>query len=137
MAFEGYLLKFGEREFPMELIDHGSWKSTPNQRQDQESYQDNNGKLHRNTVSHTRTKIEFETVDDLKLSEKIQIQEVMNSSVTNALERKGEITYWNDETNSYEKATVYIPDVTFEISEIDRERNEIYYKKIRFALIEY
>ena len=94
-----------------------------------------------------RTSFEFVTLDgvltvkslldDITLSEKMRIQEVMNSSITNTLQRKGEITYWNDETNTYETACVYIPDTQFTIKEIDKEKKEIYYEKIRIALIEY
>ena len=135
--FEGWLLKFGNQEFPLELINQSSWKATPNQRQELDAWTDCNGVLHRETAPHTRTKIEFETVDDITLSEKMRIQEVMNSSITNTLQRKGEITYWNDETNTYETACVYIPDTQFTIKEIDKEKKEIYYEKIRIALIEY
>lgn len=137
MAFEGWLLKFGSQEFPMGLINHESWKSTPNQRQEIKAWQDNTGRLHRDTVSHTRTKIEFETVEDMTLNEKMRIQSVINSSMTDTRQRKADITYWNDETNAYTTATVYVPDIMFQISEVDRQRKQIYYKKIRIALIEY
>lgn len=137
MGFEGYLLKFGTKEFPLELIDHESWKTTPNQRQELDAWTDGDGVLIRDTAPHTRTKIEFETKNDLTLSEKIRIQSVINSSVSDQQQRKAKITYWNDETNAYTEATVYVPDITFEISEVDRQRNNIYYKKIRIALIEY
>lgn len=137
MGFEGWLLKFGSQEFPLDLIKQKSWKSTPNQRQETEAWQDINGKLHRETASHFRTKIEFETVDDLTLEEKSKIQEVINSSVIDAKQRKANITYWNDETNSYTKAVVYVPDIDFTIKEIDVESKNIYYNSIRIALIEY
>ena len=137
MGFEGWLLKFGSQEFPLDLIKQESWKSTPNQRQETEAWQDINGKLYRETASHFRTKIEFETVDDLTLEEKSKIQEVINSSVIDAKQRKANITYWNDETNSYTKAVVYVPDIDFTIKEIDVESKNIYYNSIRIALIEY
>lgn len=133
--FKGWLLKFGDQEFPHELIKYKSWKSTPNQRQEEKAWQDNTGRLHRDTASHTRTKIEFETKDDLSLEEKMQIQRVMNSSMTDARQRKANIEYWNDETNSYQQATIYVPDITFPISEIDGD--DIRYGSIRIALIEY
>lgn len=134
-GFKGWLLKFGTQEFPHELIKYKSWKSTPNQRQEIKAWQDNNGKLHRDTVSHTRTKIEFETVDDLGLDEKMEIQRVMNSSMTDTRQRMADIEYWNDESNTYEKATIYVPDTTFPIAEIDD--GNIRYSSIRIALIEY
>ena len=79
------------------------------------------GYLHRDTLPHYRTKIEFETVDDLTLEEKIKIQNVMNSSIINKQERKANITYWNDETNTYTNAKVYVPDIDFTINEIDKK----------------
>lgn len=135
--FEGWLLKFGTQEFPLRLIAEETWQSTPNQRLELSAESDNTGKLHRDTAPHTRTKIEFETVDDLTLDEKIEIQTVMNSSVTSTQERKATITYWNDENNSYTEATVYVPDITFKINRIDKDEKQIYYNKIRIALIEY
>lgn len=88
-------------------------------------------------MNHNRTKIEFETVDDLTLEEKIQCQNIINNAITNKAERKGKITYWNDETNTYEDAEVYIPDIDFTVNEIDKKRNMIFYASIRIALIEY
>ena len=88
-------------------------------------------------MEHKRTKIEFETVDNLTLEEKIQCQNIINSAIINKAERKGKITYWNDETNAYEDAKVYIPDIDFTVNEIDKKRNMIFYASIRIALIEY
>lgn len=137
MAFAGWLIRFGGQEFPTELIAHDSWQSTPDQRQELKAYQDNTGKLHRDTASHTRTKIEFETVDGITLEEKMKIQAAISAGIKNEQQRKAEIEYWNDEKNEYVKAEVYIPDITFRIKEIDEKRKNIYYKKIRIALIEY
>ena len=46
---------------PNKYISLTSYVSTPNQRQDLDSYQDNLGKLHRNTLDHTRSKLEWNT----------------------------------------------------------------------------
>ena len=135
--FQGWLLKFGTQEFPQEFIKKSGWKSTPNQRLENDPWSDTKGYLHRDVLPHNRTKIEFETVDDLTLDEKIRIQNVMNSAITNKAERKGKITYWNDETNTYTNAEVYIPDIDFTINEIDKKRGMIFYDSIRIALIEY
>lgn len=45
----------------------------------------------------------------------------MNNAITNKAERKGKITYWNDETNTYKDAEVYIPDIEFTVNEIDKK----------------
>ena len=135
--FEGWLLKFGGQVVPHEYIKKGGWKSTPNQRLENDPWSDTRGYLHRDVMAHNRTKIEFETVDDLTLEEKIQCQNIMNNAITNKAERKGKITYWNDETNTYKDAEVYIPDIEFAVNEIDKKRNMIFYASIRIALIEY
>lgn len=135
--FQGWLLKFGTQEFPHEFIKRATWKSTPNQRLENDPWTDMKGYLHRDTLPHYRTKIEFETVDDLTLEEKIKIQNVMNSSIINKQERKANITYWNDETNTYTNAKVYVPDIDFTINEIDKKRGMVFYSSIRIALIEY
>lgn len=134
--FKGWLLKFGDQVFPHEYIKKGGWKSTPNQRLENDPWSDTKGYLHRDVLEHNRTKIEFATVDDLTLEEKIECQNVMNSSITDKLERKGNVTYWNDETNTYENAEMYIPDIDFAINEIDKKRNMLFYESIRIALIE-
>lgn len=136
-GFEGWLLKFGSREFPMECIAEDGYSCTPNQRQEVEAWQDNRGNLHRDTASHYRTKIEITTMDELTREDIQNIQSVMNSSVVNKQERKCKITYWNDEDGAYKDATVYIPDTQFKIKRVDRKKKIIYYSSIRIALIEY
>ena len=121
--FGGWLLKFGGQVFPHEYIKKGGWKSTPNQRLENDPWSDTKGYLHRDVMDHNRTKIEFESI--------------INNAITNKAERKGKITYWNDETNTYEDAEVYIPDIDFTVNEIDKKRNMIFYASIRIALIEY
>ena len=135
-GFEGWLLKFGDIEFPMEYIAESGYSSTPNQRQETKAWQDNTGTLHRNTASHYRTKIEIETTE-ITAEQKQEIQAVLNSSMIDKRQRKGQITYWNDEDNEYKQAIVYIPDVQFKIKKVDREEKKIYYNSIRIALIEY
>lgn len=121
----------------MKYIIKGGYSSTPNQRQEAKAWQDLKGNLHRDTAPHYRTKIEFKTVNGITLSEKQEIQGIMNSAITDKRQRKGTVIYWNEEDNEYKQATVYIPDITFEVDEVDEQRKNIYYNSIRIALIEY
>ena len=121
----------------MKYIVKGGYNSTPNQRQEAKAWQDLKGNLHRDTAPHYRTKIEFKTVNGITLSEKQEIQGIMNSAITDKRQRKGTVIYWNEEDNEYKQATVYIPDITFEVDEIDELRKNIYYNSIRISLIEY
>lgn len=125
-AFKGYLLKINGREVPVKYI--VSYKSTPNQRQDQDSYQDVTGQLHREVLPHTRTKIEL-TTKYLWLEDKIVFQSLFPNHV------KASVTYWNDEINDYSSGEFYIPDITYEVYRVDDMDME--YKPIRVALIEY
>lgn len=136
-GFEGWLLKFGTREFPMEYIAEEGYSSTPNQRQESSAWQDTGGNLHRDTASHYRTKIEITTMDELTIEAMQEIQSVMNSSIIDKKERKAKITYWNDEEGKYKPATIYVPDIQFKIKRVDREKKIIYYSSTRIALIEY
>ena len=128
MAFLGYLLKINGSIFSNSFIAVDSYKATPNQEIDEDSYTDADGELHRNILPHTRSKIEFST-RHLNLAEKIMIQGLfpVRSEVL--------VEYWNDETNSYETGAFYIPDITYEPHTVTD--NNIVYKPIRIALIEY
>lgn len=136
-GFEGWLLKFGDREFPLEHITEEGYSCTPNQRQEASVWQDTGGHLHRDTASHYRSKIEITTMDDLTLEEVQEIQSVMNSSIIDKKERKGKVRYWNDEENAYKDGEFYIPDTQFKIKKVDPDRKKLYYSSLRIALIEY
>lgn len=135
MAFEGYLMKAFGTIFPHKYIQASSYQATPSQRQDLDSYQDSQGNLHRTVVPHDRTKIIFKTVDNLSLAEKQEIQAFFNAAMTNARERKVNLTYWNDESNAYATGSFYIPDVTYPIKRI--EAANIVYDSVEYHLIEY
>ena len=133
--FQGYLLKFGSEVFPNKYLDFDNQASTPNQRAEAEAYVDANNELHRITLLKYRTKIEYNTIDDLSLADKIAIQDVMFKGLVDAVQRKYLVTYWNDETNSYETSNFYIPDTTFQIKKITADN--IIYRSFKLTLIEY
>ena len=133
--FQGYLLKFGSEVFPNKYLDFDNQASTPNQRAEAEAYVDANNELHRITLPKYRTKIEYNTIDDLSLADKIAIQDVMFKGLVDAVQRKYLVTYWNDETNSYETSNFYIPDTTFQIKMITADN--IIYRSFKLILIEY
>ena len=133
--FQGYLLKFGSEVFPNKYFDFDNQASTPNQRAEAEAYVDANNELHRITLPKYRTKIEYNTVDNLSLADKIAIQNVLSQGLINSVQRKYLVTYWNDETNSYETSNFYIPDTTFQIKMITADN--IIYRSFKLILIEY
>lgn len=135
--FEGWLLKFGDKEFPMEYLALDNCDSTPDQRTELDSYRDGDNLLHRETSPNHKTKLEYNTVDKLTLEEKIIIQETLKAGLLDDVQRKYQVTYWNDETNEYESGEFYVPDIVFRQKKVDREKKTIIYGSIRIAMIEY
>ena len=127
--FQGYLLKINGRILPAKYVQ--TYKATPDQIQDIDSYQDSNGVLHREILSHTRSKIEF-TTPYLWLEDKIVFQSYFPDQKA---EPKVSVEYWNDEQNNYTAGVFYVPDMDYQVYRIQGARME--YFPIRVALIEY
>jgi hypothetical protein len=130
--YKGYLIKFGGIVFPNSYF--LEYSSTPDQRLDESAERDQNGTLHRTTLPNGKTSITFST-HILHLDEKIKVQNIINTSITNSVQRKAYIEYWNDETNNYDTGYFYIPDVEYQI--MDATATDILYNPITFELIEY
>ena len=139
MAYNGYLIKLkggnGAENLPLKYIGLGSYSCTPNQRMESKASRATTGLLHRTTVAHTATKIEFET-PNITNKDVAALNRMIQSHYTNALERKIDIEYYDMESDSYRSATCYMPDVQYKISSITKN-NEIIYGPIRYAFIEY
>lgn len=139
MAYNGYLIKLGGSSgvvLPLRYISLGSYKSTPNQRMESKATRSVTGLLHRTTVEHKATKIEFETpyIDNNDLR---TLNNMIQDAFTNTLERKLTINYYDQETDSYRDAICYMPDVNYSIARIDSNTNTVYYDSVRYAFIEY
>lgn len=130
--YKGYLLKFGNTKFPNGYF--AEYSSTPDQRMDTDAERDDNGNLQRTTLPTGKTSITFST-HILHLDEKINMQNIINSAIVNTAQRKCYVTYWNDETNSYDSGYFYIPDIEFSV--MDAGKIDILYNPISVELIEY
>lgn len=130
--FKGWMIKVGDDIFPNEYIAMNTYNSSPNQRTDQDSYTDGNGKLQRNILPHTRTKVTFSTPDEMHLEDKIKMQSFFNRDET-------PLTYWNDEKNEYTEGTFYMADPNFPIKRVinNNEESDIVYGAITIEIIEY
>ncbi len=135
MAFSGYLLAFGGKILPHEYIQLSTYEVLPYQRTELAAYRDNNNDLHRTTSSNHKTTIRFTTVPGLTLAQKRQLQISMASGIISNTERKYQITYWNDETNSYITGYFYMTDVSYTVRKISS--TSIVYEPIPFEFIEY
>jgi hypothetical protein len=108
-----------------------SYTSMPDQRQDLDSYRDADGYLHRTVLSHTATKIEFETPHLWRWQMQELIQGI-KANLTSNLERKCTVTYYDDEIDDYKTGTFYLPG-TMEYKVFNKQ----IYAPTRFAFIEY
>lgn len=131
MAFQGYFIKVGNYTIPLTFMKLESYKSAPNQRQDLDSYRDADGYLHRNVLSHTATKIEFET-PYLTFKDMRTLIQNIRANYTDELARTVELTYYDEETDSYKTGTFYMPG-TVEYNWYNKE----IYAPSRIAFIEY
>jgi len=139
MAYSGYLIKVGGSSgtiLPFKYIKVDGYNITPNQRMETEAKRDVTGLLHRNTVVHTASKIEF-TTPYMTNSDMDNMMTLFRNAWTNSTERKLVIEYYDMESNTYKTADVYMPDIKFEIDHIDNDHNIITYKETRVAFIEY
>lgn len=139
MAYNGYLIKLGGSSgtaLPMKYIKVDGYDITPNQRMESEAKRAVTGLLHRNTVQHTATKVEFNTPNLTNL-EVDAMMTLFRNAWTIPGERKLSIEYYDMETNSYKTGEFYMPDIKFSIDHIDNTLNMVYYKETRVAFIEY
>ena len=139
MAFSGYLIRVGGSggtNLPMEYIKLEGYNITPNQRMETEAKRDVTGVLHRTTVAHTASKIEFNTPIMTNAAVNAMMT-LFRNAWTSVAERKLALQYYDMETDSYKTGTFYMPDIKFQIHRIDNAKNIIYYNETRIAFIEY
>lgn len=138
MAFNGYLIKVGESgvEIPVRYIASESYKTTPQQRMEDDAYRDNTGYLHRVTVPNTPVKIEFNTVplynDDMDA-----LSDILSNAFEVVSERKLKVDFYDTFSHSYKTGYCYVPDIDYTILNIDVENNRILYDGVRIAFIGY
>ena len=143
--FQGYynrVIRANDGEavvLPNKYISLQSYVSTPHQRQDLDSFQDDLGFLHRNTLKHYRSKFEFNTPVLLERDLR-DLQNLLNSAIIDTTERKGVFEHYCFDTGNYERATCYIPDITYTPLKIEKTKNGqslVWLDKVRLAFIEY
>ena len=135
--YNGYLIKVGGSSgtaLPMQYIKLEGYDITPNQRMESEAKRAVTGILHRTTVDHTATKIEFTTpcLTDMDVH---ALNGLLGEAWTSVSERKLELEYYDMETATYKTGTFYMPDIKYQIDHIDG--NIVYYKEITYKFIEY
>lgn len=128
MAYQGYLFSVNGVTFPHKYIAQGTYRIDPNQKQDDNTYTDGDGELHRDVMSHKRTKFEF-TTPYIKEADNRIIQALFPDDLTIS------VTYWNPRKGAYESGVCYTPDLSFLVYE--STDTDIEYSPLRLAFIEY
>ena len=140
MAFNGKLiqLKTGANyvDFPLKYMKAESYQVTPNQRMESSANRATTGVLHRTTVSHTASKIDFST-PPITNTEVNAISTLLANAYTDSLQRKLELKYYDPSSDSYKTGEFYVPDIDYPINRVDTAKNIIHYDSVRIAFIEY
>ena len=142
MAYSGYLFKVGNFTIPLSMMSHESYKVTKND-QDVDSYLDGNGKVHRNSLTHYRVKVEFE-IPPMKKDNEIEIFfnrlyaqfNDTSDENANATEKSATCIAYVPELRGYHTGKMYLnSSVEFPIYRATSEF--VQYQAIRLAFIEY
>lgn len=133
-------------DIPPTLIRYETYKITPNQVMDLDSYRGATGQLLRTVLPHTATKIEFETpyMEDKDWK---TIWGIISAGFANPgtgrvssgsdLARSCRIRYWDPYTDTRKTAWVYVPDIDLTIRNVDFPNHIVNFEQIRIAFIEY
>ena len=132
MAYNGFLLKIGNYEFPQKYIRPSTYLAYVNM-QDIDPYTDANGYLHREVVELKALKAEFETIPMLTNKEFSKIMGSIRSNYIESKSRKVLITAYIPEYDDYVTQTGYMVDITPQI--YGTYGNEIHYDPVRFAFV--
>lgn len=138
MAFQGYLFKAtaNNQIFPMKYIAFDKWSSTPKQREEVKAWRDDNTReLFRITASGKKSVFQFTTRDNLTDKDVEAILNFFTSAETNHEQRKIQLTYWDEESRSYDTGYFYRPNMPFKIKTI--RGNTIIYEALTIDCIEY
>lgn len=137
MAFEGYIIKFGDAVFPVECLAPSSYDISPEKRSIINDWPDNNGKMHYDIHQARKVDVEFTTKMGLHQKELEEIQKVMKNGLLSEHEGKYDITVWNPYNSTYKHIEAKIDDVKYPMRKVDPAHKDIIYDSIKFRFREY
>lgn len=140
IGFAGWLIKCVTNgvpvEIPLKYIRAETYVVTPDQRMEWSAERDVTGVLHRETVQNLPPKIEFNT-PLMPNSEINALNSIIKAAFTNYLQRNITIQFYDPERDEYWEWDCYMPDVKYQIRNVDIENKVINYEELRFAFIGY
>ena len=135
MAFQGWLVKFGDIILPNHYLE--GYEDDPNKRTELDSYRDSATlMLYRTTSPYYKSQITL-PIRRLYYGEKIFLKSIIDAAMLNETERKVAVTYWNDEEMDYKSGEFYIADIKYTITHIDAIKLNMVYKPFSIILTEY
>lgn len=137
-VFKGYLLKASATGtiFPNMYIELGTWQSTPNQREYQKAYRDDNTRnLTLVEASGQKTAFAFKIRDGLHLKDVEHIRDWFYNAEIKHSQRKITVEFWDDDLLKYRTITCYQVNPKFEIQRVTKD--DIIYKGRTIELVEF
>lgn len=139
IMFDGWLIKFGTVQLPNSFLLADGYEDTPNQRLEIDAYRDANALLHRDTAPNTKTSLVL-NIKAMTYTERLAFDNVIGLATlptSDRLQRRVNVTYWNDEELKYKTGTFYMADIKWTIHTVDEENKEYEYNPVTLTLTEY
>lgn len=133
MGYGGYLIKVGDYKIPFNYIIADTFQS-PLLGQDKDSYNDDDGLLHRTALPYQVIKTEWQT-PPMDEKEMRPLMDKIIEQYTIRREKKCMVTTWCPEIGKYVSMNCYVPDVKVAVGFADE--NNISYNGFRIAFIGY
>ena len=139
-GFNGWLIKCLTDgtgvEIPLKYMRAETYSVTPDQRMEWSAERDVTGVLHRETVQNLPPKIEFSTplMDNSGIN---ALNTIIRNAYTDELQRNITIQFYDPERNEYWEWDCYMPDVHYQIRNVDVTNHIINYEETRYAFIGY
>ena len=122
--------------FDITWLQIGTYKSVPLQRTELKANRSSNNSLHRKTSPNHKSTISF-TTHPMHLIEMEKLRSFINNHYILKVQRKVKVKYWCDETMSYYKGEMYMPDATYTYLDINTAKKDILYGSTEYELIQY
>lgn len=136
-TFEGYIIKFKEEVFPVELIAPSSYDITPEIRKIIHDWPDNNGTMHYDIYRAKKVDVQFSTKMSLHQKDVEKIQKVLKAGLISEHEGRYDITVWNPHSSTYKHIEAKADDIKYPMRKVDPIHNDIIYDSIKFRFREY
>lgn len=122
---------------PPKYMAYESYTIWADQALDLDSYRTETGKLWRQVLDHTATKVEYKTsyINSTDLQAMLKI--IKDGYISKAQERKVKVKYYDPETDGYKTGEFYRVDIEYPIRNVDQANNMINYDGVRVAFVEY